>query len=274
MALTDYELVPAVRRVLNLFLLVDTSGSMCGEKIAAVNDAIRNTIPILEEIDDSNADAEIKVSVLNFNSSCSWLQNAPVALSDFSWSDLSAGGWTAMGEACSELSHKMSRTHGFLNSPSGSYAPVVIMLSDGAPTDDFEKGIAELCSNNWFKHSTRIAIAIGNDACIDTLKTFTGNIELVLRVHNIDALKTAIKVAVVTSSQIASRSSSVQSASLPGPSTMNPGVSGQQVTPCASSVSSKQQLIASAIAEETQGTGGLDIGDEALISNMDFDEFD
>lgn len=269
MALTDYELVPAVRRVLNIFLLVDSSGSMCGEKIAAVNDAIRNTIPILEEIDDSNADAEIKVSVLNFNSSCSWIQNAPVALSDFSWSDLSAGGWTAMGEACSELSHKMSRTHGFLNSPSGSYAPVVIMLSDGAPTDDFEKGIAELCSNNWFKHSTRIAIAIGNDACIDTLKTFTGNIELVLRVHNIDALKTAIKVAVVTSSQIASRSSSVQSASLLGPSTMTPGV-----TPCASSVSSKQQLIASAIAEETQGIGGLDIGDEALISNMDFDEFD
>lgn len=264
MALTDYDLVPAVRRVLNLFLLVDTSGSMCGEKIAAVNDAIRNTVPILEDIDNSNADAELRISVLTFNSSCKWLQNTPVSLSDFEWQDVHAGGWTAMGEACSNLNRKMSRKHGFLNSPSGSYAPVVIMLSDGAPTDDFEKGINELYSNNWFKHSTRIAIAIGNDACVDNLKTFTGNLELVLRVHNIEALKAAIKVAVVTSSQIASQSSSVQSMSL----------SGQLNAPNPMVLPSKQQLIATAISEETMGVSGLEIGDEALISNMDFDEFD
>ena len=60
MALTDYELAPAARRVLNLFFLIDTSSSMSGEKIAAVNDAIRNVIPIVDDISSNNPDAEIK----------------------------------------------------------------------------------------------------------------------------------------------------------------------------------------------------------------------
>ena len=50
MALTDYELTPAARRTLNLFLMIDVSGSMAGEKIAAVNDAVRNVIPIINNI--------------------------------------------------------------------------------------------------------------------------------------------------------------------------------------------------------------------------------
>ena len=50
MSLTDYELTPAARRTLNIFLLVDTSTSMSGEKIAAVNDAVRNVIPIINSI--------------------------------------------------------------------------------------------------------------------------------------------------------------------------------------------------------------------------------
>ena len=104
MALTDYELIPTARRVLNLFLMVDTSGSMSGEKIAAVNDAIRNVIPIISSINDDNPDAEIKISALTFASSCSWLNAAPVLASDFKWTDLGADGWTCMGDATRELS--------------------------------------------------------------------------------------------------------------------------------------------------------------------------
>lgn len=67
MALTDYELTPAARRTLNLFLMIDVSGSMAGEKIAAVNDAVRNVIPIINNIGESNPDAEIKLSAMTFS---------------------------------------------------------------------------------------------------------------------------------------------------------------------------------------------------------------
>ena len=53
----------------------------------------------------------------------------------------------------------------------------------------------------------QIAIAIGDDADLEVLKEFTGNLEAVFTVHNIDALKQIIRVVAVTSSQIGSKSS-------------------------------------------------------------------
>ena len=41
---------------------------------------------------------------------------------------------------------------------------------------------------------------------MDVLKEFTGNIEAVIKVHNLDALKAMIRVIAVTSSQIGSKS--------------------------------------------------------------------
>ena len=43
---------------------------------------------------------------------------------------------------------------------------------------------------------------------MDVLKQFTGSLEAVIKVHNIDALKKMIRIIAVTSSQIGSKSSS------------------------------------------------------------------
>ena len=94
-----------------------------------------------------------------------------------------------------------------MQAASGSFAPAIILLSDGGPTDDFESGLKKLKDNNWFKAAIKIAIAIGDDADKDVLKRFTGTPEAVFTVHNIDALKQIIRVVAVTSSQIGSKSS-------------------------------------------------------------------
>ena len=94
-----------------------------------------------------------------------------------------------------------------MKAASGSFAPAIILLSDGAPTDDFESGLATLKQNNWFKAAIKVAIAIGDDADKDVLTQFTGTNEAVFTVHNIDALKQIIRVVAVTSSQIGSKSS-------------------------------------------------------------------
>ena len=96
---------------------------------------------------------------------------------------------------------------------SGYYAPAIILLSDGGPTDDFQGGLKVLKENSWFKNAIKVAIAIGDDADEDVLKDFTGSSEAVIKVHNIDALKTMIRVIAVTSSQIGSKSSSAGDAS-------------------------------------------------------------
>ena len=111
-----------------------------------------------------------------------------------------------MGEACRELNSKLSK-NGFMKSASGSYAPAIILLSDGEPTDDFDSGLAKLQENKWFSHAIKIAIAIGDDANKEKLAQFTGTSEAVFTVHNIDALKKMIRIVAVTSSQVGSQSS-------------------------------------------------------------------
>jgi len=61
------EVMP--RRVMTLFLLVDCSGSMSiNGNIGKVNGAIEEMRPLLKEVSDENADAEIKIAVLAFPS--------------------------------------------------------------------------------------------------------------------------------------------------------------------------------------------------------------
>ena len=205
MGLLD-ETVSVPRRTMTIFFLIDTSGSMEGNKIGAVNDAIENVVPMIGEISDSNPDAEIKIAALQFSSGCSWLYDEPKLSSDFVPQKAFAGGLTSLGLACQELSSKLSRS-GFMKSASGSYAPAIILLSDGGPTDDYQSGLRKLKDNNWFKAAIKIAIAIGDDADKDVLKDFTGSSEAVIPVHNIEALKQIIRVVAVTSSQIGSKSS-------------------------------------------------------------------
>ena len=206
MGLLD-ETVSVPRRTMTLFFLIDTSGSMEGNKIGAVNDAVVNVLPMLNDISETNPDAEIKVAALEFSNGVNWLYDEPKLAKDFIWQDVAASGLTSLGAACSELASKLSRSGGFMQSASGSFAPAIILLSDGGPTDDYNTGLVKLKANNWFKSAIKIAIAIGDDADKDVLKDFTGSSEAVITVHNIDALKQIIRVVAVTSSQIGSKSS-------------------------------------------------------------------
>ena len=206
MSLLDSEAI--ARRTMHLFFMVDTSGSMIGAKIGAVNDAIRNVLPIVREISDGNADAEIKIAAMNFSNGSEWLYNEAKNAGDFEWIDQEAGGGTDLGEACRDMEKVLHHKSGWMGSGSGSFAPVFILLSDGGPTDDFNSGVAVLWKNNWFKAGIKVAIAIGEDADTDVLAKFTGNIERVIRVHDVETLKKVIRVVAVTSSQVGSSSAS------------------------------------------------------------------
>lgn len=206
------ERIKIARRTMVLFFMVDTSGSMSGDKIGSVNDAIRETVPDLQDLSDSNPDAAIKVAVLQFDTDARWLYPQPIESADFRWNDLQVGGLTSFGYALAKLNEKLSKSQ-FLQEAAGSFAPVIILLSDGGPTDNYSEDLEKIKKNNWFKHAIKIAIAIGNDANKNVLTEFTGNSEAVIEVHNRSALKAIIKFVSVTSSQVNSKSSGVEDAS-------------------------------------------------------------
>jgi len=207
MSLTDKIEIP--RRTMVLFFIIDTSGSMDGSKIGAVNTAIEEVIPAIKEVSDENADAQIKIAALDFSSDVHWITaNGPVEADQFRWNYLNAEGLTAFGAACKTLNEKLS-TKAFMQEATGSFAPAIFLLSDGDPTDAYERELAELKKNNWFKAAVKVAIAIGDDANKDVLKEFTGSMEAVLETHNAATLKKMIKFVSVRASQVASKSSNV-----------------------------------------------------------------
>ena len=202
------EVVEVPRRTMVLFFMVDTSYSMAGAKIGTVNSAIEEMVPELREISESNADAQIKVATLTFSTGAQWMTNAPVEAENFRWNYLDASGVTDLGEACLQLNEKMSR-NAYMNEVAGSYAPVIFLLTDGEPTDNYKYGLDKLKQNNWFKKAIKVAIAIGEDANQEVLAEFTGNMEAVIRVHTPGELKKWIRFIGIRSSEIGSKSTSV-----------------------------------------------------------------
>ena len=196
-----------VRRQMVLFLLIDTSGSMEGEKIGIINNTIREVIPELRDI--GGADVDLKIAVLSFSSGCKWLYAEPVSVDTFQWNNMEANGVTDLGSALEELNSKMSKDK-FLKAPSASVAPAIFLLSDGQPTDDYESALKNLQKNNWYKYAIRIAIAIGLDADKTVLAKFTGNKEAVTEAYTPEALRKWIRFITVTSTQIGTKSQPLQ----------------------------------------------------------------
>ncbi len=201
------DISPAPRKVMTLFYLVDTSGSMSGSRIGTVNAAMEECIPLLKEVAAANDDAEIKVAILQFSSGCSWITPAsgPVGLEDIIWNDLQAGGMTEFGGALAELDKKLSRNE-FLNSQTGAYAPVILLLSDGGPTDNWEPALSKIKQNNWFKHAIKIAIDIESGSDRSVLAQFTGNPEAILDAQDKATLKKMIHKVSVRASEFQSHS--------------------------------------------------------------------
>lgn len=201
------KITPSPRKVMTLFYLVDTSGSMSGSRIGTVNAAMEECIPLLKEVAAANDDAEIKVAILQFSSGCSWVTPAsgPLGIDDIIWNDLQAGGMTEFGGALLELDKKLSRNE-YLNSQTGAYAPVILLLSDGGPTDNWEVGLNKIKENNWFKHAIKIAIDIESGSDRSVLAQFTGNQEAILDAKDTATLKKMIHKVSVRASEFQSHS--------------------------------------------------------------------
>jgi len=159
-------------------------------KIQALNQAIREAIPHMREVADENPQAQVLVRAVRFSDVASWHMPDPVPVEQFGWKDLEAGGTTAMGEALKLVADQLRIP------PMAERAlpPVLVLISDGQPTDDFEGGLRALLDLPWGKKAVRIAIAIGEDADREVLARFVNNPEIpVLQANNPEALKKHIR---------------------------------------------------------------------------------
>ena len=155
-------------RRLPVFLVLDTSGSMMGEPIAAVDTGVQTLVSALRQ--DPYALETAYLSVITFDSSAK--QIVPLTeLTAFQMPPVKASGTTALGDALSLLARQIdTEVTKTTADVKGDWKPLVFIMTDGAPTDNWQKGLAEFQKR---KTGIVVACAAGQGADTKTLKQIT-----------------------------------------------------------------------------------------------------
>lgn len=160
-------------RPIPVIIMADTSGSMSVDgKIDAMNQALREMIKTFAG--ESRLNAEIHLSVITFGGIA--VEHLPLTpahqISGFS--DLNATGMTPMGAAIG-LARQIIEDKEQV--PSRAYRPVIVLVSDGLPNDNWEQEFEAFKQSERAQKATRMAMAIGNDADETMLKEFINDLE-------------------------------------------------------------------------------------------------
>jgi uncharacterized protein YegL len=158
-------------RRLPVYLLLDTSGSMSGEPIEAVKNGVQVMISSLRQ--NPQAIETAFISVITFDGSAR--QVIPLTdLASFQMVDLKATSTTALGEALKLVSNCIDKEVAKTTiDQKGDWKPLVFIMTDGIPTDDWQGGLAEFKKR---KTAFTVACAAGSKADTKVLKAITDNV--------------------------------------------------------------------------------------------------
>lgn len=181
------------RKVLLVFCVLDIPMSMDENQIATVNTIMLEMIDLLREKANKLYSTELRIAVLQSSRTSQWLTEGLISPEDFSWQGLKASGASNFGNTLNELNEKLSREE-FLDNPGGFKVPVIIFMNGNGPNDDYESALNRIKSTNYmFKVSTKIAIAVGNDANVQVLQEITGNKNAVIKVNDEESTKSLME---------------------------------------------------------------------------------
>jgi uncharacterized protein YegL len=196
------------RRPLHFIVMADCSGSMKGEKMQALNYALRSMLPHLLSWEGDQLQAQLLIRVLAFATRPGWHVPDPTSLADLSaqWRDLEfvPRGLTNMGPAFQAIAEVLGPDQ----LERRALCPAILLITDGQPTDPpggFESGLAALLGSAAGRSALRLAVAIGRDASSASLNRFRSPDAPVLVAENIDDIVDRL----VTASVAVSRMSEV-----------------------------------------------------------------
>ena len=173
---------------LPVILLLDTSGSMSiDNNIGTLNDAVRTMLRDFR--DASNSEASISVSIITFGKNTGVYQELKDANDiDISAINMEAYGMTPMGQAISIAKAMIEDKEQI---PSRAYRPTVVLVSDGAPTDNWSSALNSFVNEGRSSKCYRMAMGIGSGTegpNYDVLRQFVSNEEQVFTAADAGAI--------------------------------------------------------------------------------------
>jgi uncharacterized protein YegL len=171
-------------RALPVFILLDVSGSMKGEKIETVNVALKEMINSFKKIE--NPKGIIELCLITFGGSQVNVIKELSQLKDSDVYTLTANGNTPMGMAFEKVAEMIEDKNVV---SSRAYTPTIVLISDGNPTDYNPAGksieeimawesLMKIHSGIRCSKATKLAMGIGGDVDSNILKAFINNNEI------------------------------------------------------------------------------------------------
>lgn len=195
---------------LPVVLLLDVSGSMSGEKINKLYDAVVKMVDVF--VDQRAKETMIKVAIITFGASVDL--HTPYTdveeLQKCGINQFYANGMTPLG--CALRMAKDMIDDKDTTPPKEMYAPAVVLVSDGQPNDNWREYFNAFVNGDSNGRRTvkcqRFSVAIGNDADTSMLKNFasTGEdgTELMYYADSADQIVEAFKNISITISRTSS----------------------------------------------------------------------
>lgn len=168
----------------DIYLVIDTSGGMYGQRIGALNAAIESLIIDLVQI-ENRWGKPFRLRILQFGTGATWQTSEITEVSEYLFADLHASGLCDLGTAYKLLDQQLACEYGETE-PSRSPIVALFLLRD--PTDDFVTAFRKLSGNPVFKRSKKIAFRMGSDTDFDILEQFTGHKNLVFSLSEMGML--------------------------------------------------------------------------------------
>lgn len=162
-------------RRLPIFFVLDCSESMIGENLKKLNDGLQMIISDLKR--DPHALETVYISVIAFAGVAKTI--APlVEVVSFYPPRIPLGGGTNLGGALDELASQIDRNVIKTTADrKGDWKPIVYLLTDGRPTDDYTAAVKRW-KEQHAKKANLIAIGLGLSADLNILRQLTDNVLL------------------------------------------------------------------------------------------------
>jgi uncharacterized protein YegL len=161
-------------RRLPVYLLLDCSASMSGAPIEAVNEGVKQLHSQL--MDTPTAVETVWICIITFGTEARLLAPLMPVIS-FQPPDLQAGGITSLGAALELLEKSLDNdVKAGSETEKGDWRPLVFLLTDGEPTDDWEPLVERLKNRTEKKIGTFVALGCGDSINVATLHQITDHV--------------------------------------------------------------------------------------------------
>jgi uncharacterized protein YegL len=127
-------------------------------RIDVLNEAVRKMLGTFTK--EGTQANEFLVSVITFGGTAA-LKHSPMPVSAFKYHNLSAEGGTPLGAAL-DVARALLEDREQI--PSRAYRPLVVLVSDGEPTDSWESKLATFINDGRSAKCDRMALGIGDGA--------------------------------------------------------------------------------------------------------------